>query len=284
MITKILVVGGTGMLGSPVVRRLHRDGFQVRVLSRSPWRATFEDGIELAQGDFSNSTDLDSAMQGCDGVHLNLPTMGEPWQETRGVRKAAAAAAKAGVQRISYITGATVCEDNCWFEGTDAKFDGEAILRATGVPYTIFRPSWFMESLSKFVRGKRATVFGRQPHLIHWVAADDYARMVSAAFSKPEAAGKELTVWGPEALTMHQALERYLAIMQPGGSVTHVSFWLASMLAAIGRRKALQSVLPFLRYCEKVREGGDPAEANEMLGAPTTTLDVWCEAKKQTAG
>ena len=52
---------------------------------------------------------------------------------------------------------------------------------------------------------------------------------------------------------------------------------MASIIAGLSRDKTLQAVLPFFRYSEKVAEEGDPAEANALLGAPTTTLEQWCK-------
>ena len=54
-------------------------------------------------------------------------------------------------------------------------------------------------------------------------------------------------------------------------------FWAGWLIAWLGRRYELQAALPFFRYCERVsvNEAGDPAEANALLGAPTTTLEQW---------
>jgi uncharacterized protein YbjT (DUF2867 family) len=63
---RILVVGGTGMLGQPVVRRLLADGYQVRVLSRSPERAraVLGEGCELVGGDVDDLPSLEAALSG----------------------------------------------------------------------------------------------------------------------------------------------------------------------------------------------------------------------------
>lgn len=66
----------------------------------------------------------------------------------------------------------------------------------SGVPYTIFRATWFMETLPLFVRGRAATIIGRQPHRLHWLAADDYARMVARSYRTPEAPGRALYLYG----------------------------------------------------------------------------------------
>lgn len=275
----ILVIGGTGMLGEPVARRLCADGYQVRVFTRTPdkARAKFGAEYEIVVGNVEDRLSLDTALKGCQGVHINLEGGPDPDLERRGVENIAQAAVKAGLQRISYISGASVKEENCWFAGTRAKFQAEAAIRASGVPYVIFKPTFFMESLPRYVRGKRANVIGNQPHPWHWVAAHDYARMVSKAYATPEAVNKDLFIYGPEAYTMLEALKKYCAIVHPDATVSSLPLWVAAMIARLARQKELENALPFFRYTEKVREEGDSKEANALLGAPTTTLEQWCK-------
>jgi uncharacterized protein YbjT (DUF2867 family) len=274
----ILVIGATGMLGEPVARRLQADSYRVRVLARSPdkARARFGDPFEVVGGDVQDLTSLGRALDGCQGVHINLP--GFPPLEVDGTANVARCAARAGVARLTYLSGASVATrrpENAWFPLTRAKLDAEAAIRAAGVPYTIFQPTWFMESLRRFVRGNWAGVIGRMPLPYHWVAASDYARIVSRAYDTAAAANKEFPVFGPEAYTMREALTRYCAIAYPNVRVRAIPFWLAWIIAILGRQKELRAALPILRYCEKLGEEEDPAEANALLGAPTTTLDEW---------
>jgi uncharacterized protein YbjT (DUF2867 family) len=275
----ILVIGGTGMLGEPVARRLQADGYRVRILSRAPdkARARFGDSFEVVAGDVEDLASLGRALEGCQGVHVNLP--GFPPLEVNGTANVARCAAQAGVSRLTYLSGASVCPKNAWFPLTRAKLEAEAAIRAAGVPYTIFQPTWFMESLRRFTDGRWAIVFGRAPLPFHWVAASDYARMVSRAYDTPAAADKQFPVFGPEAYTMREALTRYCAIAYPNLRVRTVPFWLAWMIAILGRQADLRAALPILRYCEKVGEEEDPAEANALLGAPTTTLEEWSRAQ-----
>ena len=183
---------------------------------------------------------------------------------------------QAGVERLNVITGASVSDENAWYYGTQAKLQAEAAIRASGVPYSIWRATWFMESLPLFVRGRRAVVMGRQPHPWSWLAVEDYARMVSTAFGAPEAAHKIFYVHGPEKLTMRQALQFYCSRARPGVRVSMVPLWILSLLARVTRNDTLGSAVSLMRYFAKVPEQGDPTEANALLGAPTTTLDEWC--------
>lgn len=281
---RILVLGGTGMLGQPTVRRLLAGGFRVRVLSRSPERARalLGDDCEIVQGDVEDLSELDAALRGCQGVHLSLHGEREPDLERRAALSVARLAGAAGVRRVSYLSGASVFEENCWFRDTKARFEAEAALRTSGVPFTIVEVNFVMESLRKFVRGPVAIVPGRQPNRYHWVAADDLARMVSRAYALPEAANKSLFVYGPEAYTMREALEVYCPIVHPRARIVQPPLWLLSLYAWLGRRRALKDVLPFFRYLQRVGPGGNPAEANALLGAPTIRLEQSC--REQAVG
>lgn len=275
----VLVIGGTGMLGEPVARRLRADGFQVRIFTRHPDKARPKFGAEyeVVGGDVEDQSSLDAASRGCQAVHINLEGGLDPDLERRGAQNVVRAASKAGLQRVTYLSGTSVTQANCWYAGTKAKFEAEAAVRASGVPYTIFQATFFMETLPKFVRRTRASILGRQPHPWRWVAAEDYARMVSTAYETPTAANKTLHVFGPQPWTMKQALQTYCRMAQPGAKVGAVPFWMAALIASLSHDKELEAVLPFFRYCEKVAEEGDPAEANALLGAPTTTLEQWCK-------
>jgi len=279
MIQTILVLGATGMLGEPVARQLKASGYQVRVLSRSAERARarFGDAYEIAAGDVDDVASLEAALQGCQAAHISLHGLFDPDLERRGSQNLLQAATKNDLERITYLSGASVCEENCWYEGTRVRYQAEQVIQSSRVPYTIFRAHFFMETLHNLIRGKMALEIGKHPHPYFWVAAADYARMVANAYAKPEAANKILYVCGPEDLTMHQALQIFRAIAHPETRPVFLPIWAASVIAFLGRRKELKDALPFFRYCERVKIilSGSPEEANTLLGAPTTTLEAW---------
>lgn len=278
MQNRILVIGGTGLLGQPVCRSLKEAGFQVRVMTRDQQkgRKLFDDSFEIVAGQLLNAGSLKEALKGCFGVHISLPNEIEQ-QVAEAVAKAAPGS---GIKRISYISGATVAEENRWFAMIDRKFQAEKALRDTGIPCAIFCPTWVMESLPLFVRDGRATVLGKQPCPYHWVAADDLARMVSTSYKLGEAADKRFLVFGPEAISMHEALRRTCAAFHPEiKNVSSLPFWLLKMMSALTRNRELRSVIEMMSYFEKTGEGKNPTIDNSILGAPVTTLDRWLEKR-----
>ena len=71
---KVLVIGGTGMLGRPVVRRLKVDGFEVTVMSSHPdlAREKLGDSYTVIKGDVIDKESLKMAIDGQSMVHINL--------------------------------------------------------------------------------------------------------------------------------------------------------------------------------------------------------------------
>jgi uncharacterized protein YbjT (DUF2867 family) len=285
----ILVVGATGMLGEPVARRLAKDGHKVRVMSRSKLRLKdmFGDDdtkFEAVEGNVEDEKSLRKAMADCTGVHLNLS--GEPgdWDlERRGAEVASRVAAETtGMKRITIISGASTCEENSWFPGTKAKWEAENAVKASGVPYTIFRCTMYMETLTKFVRDDKAIILGKQPNPRHWVAAEDYAAMVSKAFVSEEAANQTFYVYGPEAMTMEEALNIYIRTCAPGANIVRTPFWLMKVITWMTGKDELRKVgIPLFEYFENITEPeveANAAKANAVLGAPTVTVEAWCEA------
>jgi len=276
---KILVLGGTGMLGSPVARRLRADGFAVRLLARDPEKARTVggDGFEIVAGDVTDPDSLERGLTGCAGVHISI---GGPVDQL-SAENVAALAPRLGVKRITYLSGATASEQNRWFPMTAQKLEAEKAIRECGVPYTIFCPTWPMEQLPRLARGGQPLLIGDRPVLYHWFAADDLGRMVSMAYQTEGAANKRLFVHGPEALTMQEALTRYCRVFHP--EVESVSVMPVDTARAVAKSTGNQMLGFFaelMAYFDQAGEMGDPAEANRLLGAPATTLDAWIEQRK----
>ncbi|MBI5943380.1 MAG: NAD(P)H-binding protein [Chloroflexi bacterium] len=279
----ILVIGGTGMLGKPVAERLLKDGFTVRLLARNVDKAKsmLGKGYEFVNGDYEDADSLKSAMQGCDGVHVNIK--GGPSEadferaDHLGVKRIAETAKAVGVGRVTLISAYAVSGEKADTPESRSKVRGETALKSSGVPYTIFRCTWFMETLPLFVQGKSISLIGNQIHPLHWVAAEDYARMVSQSYQGDEALNKELYIFGPEALTMGDAMKMYAD--HAGLKVAPVSTKMLALMGTLTFNTEWKSMSTLMGHYERWGEDGSPEEANRLLGAPQINVREWVAKK-----
>jgi nucleoside-diphosphate-sugar epimerase len=171
---RILVTGVTGLVGNLVARRLLADQHQVRALIRDPRklaqaRETYGDA---ALGDLTNPASLKGAVEGMDVViHCaGLVGSGRADKESytrvnvEGTRSLVTAARAAGVKRFVFISTvgvygthtfkSNVSEETPYSASTDypnSKIEGEKIVRAGGVPFTILRPYWITGGGDRFL-------------------------------------------------------------------------------------------------------------------------------------
>ncbi len=272
---KIAVFGGTGLVGSPIVEELERRGQSVRVVSRNADRAVrlFGPGQEVAEADAESGLGLDHALDGCSGVVLSIDSP----REGECVGSVVEAAARRGtVRRVLYVSGCTALEENGWFPLTARKLKAEKYLEESGLEWTVLAPGWFFETLARFVRGGKAILIGKDPNRYHFVAAADFARIAAQAFEEPQARNRRFVIHGPEALTLREALDRYLQARHPDiRKVGNPPAWLLRAMAVLTRNRLLEHALDLMAYFERVGELGDPGDANRLFGPPETTLEAW---------
>jgi len=189
-----------------------------------------------------------------------------------------------GVKRISYISGATVAEKNRWFPMVAQKLEAEKAIHRCGVEYVIFCPTWPMEQLARFSQNGKPSLIGKQPLPVHFFAARDLACMVSKSYQMAEVRNMRFYVYGPEAMTLKTAIERYCAIFYPEvKKIGIMSVWLVKALGVLTGDEMLKFASNLMAYFDKTPEVGDPTQAYQILGAPNTTLDAWL-ACLQTKG
>jgi uncharacterized protein YbjT (DUF2867 family) len=277
---RVLVVGGTGIVGAAVARQLQQDGYSVRLLTRNVAVAQSRLGatFEYVEGDTDHPASLEAGLKDCTGVHLSLPSGHKPTELDRvqhqGAARVARLAAQRGIQHLTYTSGCYVSEDFAYIPAERAKLDAEKAIRSSGVRYTIFRPTYFMDFLPRFLQGQRASVFGVQPHPIRFLALTDYAVMVSKAHQQP-GTQQALFVCGPEALTFEQALRLYTAQVSPQAKLSHSPFWMMSLINRLFLGGQLTEILQLMAATERVGEIGDPTEAQQRFGPARTTVQMW---------
>src|SRR5437764_2071626 len=198
---KIVVIGGTGLIGSKTVPMLRQGGHEV--LAASP-----NSGVNSITGE-----GLTEAMAGAQVVIdlANSPSFEDKavleFFETSG-RNLLAAETAAGVQHhVALSIVGTDRSDNGYFR---AKVAQEKLIKASGIPYTIIRATQFMEFLRSIADSSAAgNVVRISPGLFQPIAADDVAANVADVALAPPRNGI-VEIAGPERAPFNEIVARYL--------------------------------------------------------------------------
>ncbi|MFY7909784.1 MAG: SDR family oxidoreductase, partial [Emticicia sp.] len=189
---KILVVGSTGLLGKPVTHALAGAGFEVTVLVRDTILAEkLFPKARILKGDLRNRNDVETAMQGQDAVFLSLSVKqtekeSEFHTEAEGIDLVIDVAKSLNIRRIAYLSSlAHLYQGMNGFDWWVFRIKQAAVqkIKNSGIAYTIFYPSTFMESI--FYQSKQGSMIalgGKSEHPMYYVAAEDYARQVAKSF------------------------------------------------------------------------------------------------------
>jgi uncharacterized protein YbjT (DUF2867 family) len=199
---KIVVIGGTGLIGSKTVAILRRAGHEV--VAASP-----RNGIDTITGE-----GLKAALAGAQVVIdvANSPSFENQavleFFETSG-RNLFAEEAVAGVRHhvALSIVGTDRTPDNGYFR---AKVAQEKLIEASGIPYTIIRATQFMEFLGTIAASSLdGNVIRLSPGLFQPIAADDVAAIVADVALAPPRNGT-VDIAGPEQAPFDEIIARYL--------------------------------------------------------------------------
>jgi uncharacterized protein YbjT (DUF2867 family) len=199
---KIVVVGGTGLIGKKLVHKLRERGHE-------PLAASPSSGVNTITGE-----GLAEALAGAQVVAdlANAPAWEDKavleFFETSG-RNLLAAEAAAGIgHHIALsIVGTDRTPDNGYFR---AKVAQEKLIEASGIPYTIIRSTQFMEFLGGIAAScTDGNTVRISPGLFQPIAADDVADITAeVALAAPRSAIVEIA--GPERAPFNEIVARYL--------------------------------------------------------------------------
>jgi NADH dehydrogenase len=287
----VLVTGGTGFVGGHVVHALRADDKPVRALVRDPRRGrTLESwGVELVQGDVTSPQSLRNATEGVEAViHLVAIRQGRPQEFQRvmidGTRNLLAAAKERGAGRFVLMSAlGTSAETKDAVPYYNAKWHMEQDVKASGIPYVIFRPSFvfakdggILPTFAKLARVAPVTpVIGSGTQRIQPIWADDVAAYFANALDNAEATNRLFELGGPDAVTWNEfweRLKRTRGIRRPS---VHIPIGLMRVNALVTER--LPGDIPLTRDLLKMLELGDnvvtDTSAVEIFGIPLVPLD-----------
>jgi len=198
---KIVVIGGTGLIGSKTVAILRQGGREVVAASPSS-------GVNSITGE-----GLKEAMAGAQVVIdlANSPSFEDKavleFFETSGRNLLAAETAASVRHHVALSIVGTDRTDNGYFR---AKVAQEKLIEAAGIPYTIIRATQFMEFLGGIADSSAdGNIVRLPPCLFQPIAADDIAPIVAEVALAPPR-NRIIEIAGPELAPFNEIVARYL--------------------------------------------------------------------------
>lgn len=237
---RIVVAGGTGFLGRHISKAFLGDGHEVAVVGRDPRKVDRIPQLAGARGLYGDVTDpysLKGLFDGYDAVAvavqfpnypMELPRKGLTFDryDRQGTVHLLDEAQRSNVERFFYVSGAAVHPHSTksWYR---AKGRAEEEIKASGITYSILRPSWAYgpedKALNKFVRIARLSPVvpiptrfeGARPvpQRIQPVAVTDIARAAARIFTTDGAWRRVFEIGGPDVMTMPEVVRTMLQVM-----------------------------------------------------------------------
>lgn len=214
---RVVVFGASGVQGAHQVPVLARAGHEVIAVSRSP-KPLEVDGkqVKTAAADFNDREAISNVLQGADIIFLNLPStsFNQSGPILEGAKAIGGAAKDAGVRLIVFNTSMPVPEVPQDIKAQDDRREMRRLLRETGVPVISIQPVVYLDNLLEGwalppIRDRNTLVYCHKPDLqVSWICHHDVAQLMVAAMQRPELAGRNFAVGGPETVRLEQLAEK----------------------------------------------------------------------------
>ncbi len=216
---KLLVTGASGFVGSHLCRHLIQQGHEVVALSRS---GKGPPSTVPVKGDVTTGEGLAEALKGAHAVIHLVGIIRETRKASfakvifEGTRQVVEATRQAGVRRYLHMSAVGAREDSKSGYAT-SKARAEALVRASGLDWTIFCPSlifgpgddFFGNVLKNLVTGYPLVIpqvgAGQFPFRPVWIG--DVVRAFERSLDKPETVGKTYELVGPKEYSFAELLE-----------------------------------------------------------------------------
>jgi len=272
-----LVTGATGDVGARVVEQLLHQGERPRIFVRDAQKARTccGDRVEVFVGDLGDPASLRPALAGIDALFLVNSGPEIPVRD----QAAAEAAKAAGVKRLVKLSSMDVEQGlaiGAWHE------QGEAAVRASGIPFTFVQPTGFMSNLLAWAKSiqiegivRSSTGDGRRA----FIHSADIAAVAVKALTTPEYTGESLPITGPEALSFAEATAKIGSVIGKRLAFETISDEEARQRysAVSGSAAETEAHVALWRAIREDRLAKVTDNVERILGRKPITLDQWAK-------
>jgi uncharacterized protein YbjT (DUF2867 family) len=205
---RVLVIGAAGRLGSRIVSGLAAKGYAVRAFVRATTNATLPKGVERANGELGDRDALHAALTGVDRVVFTASAGGS--RRPGNLPEAAPPTLKQMVLISSSAVTQPLHPHNAWSDLLLWKLKGEEHLRASGVRYTIVRPT----GMRDYAGGTEGIGFAQGDTFAfgYVICRDDAAAVVVAAVGTLGAVGKTLEAYNDPSIAVGPLENKFLLL------------------------------------------------------------------------
>lgn len=286
----IAVFGATGMLALPVVKSFLQKGYKVKTLVRDVPKAQslYQNAIELYQGSLQSIIDIEKVVDGSDAIYCNLSvnpesTIVDFQPEREGLENLISVAKVMNVGRFGYLSSLVQryqgMNDFHWWV-FDIKNQAVTKIKDSGVPYTIFYPSTFMEnwSVGQYRDGERLLIAGKSKFPMWYIAGEDYGKQVAAAYIKEETLNGEYDIQGPEGFTQSQAARIFAKDNPKPLKIYKIPGFILSLMAPFNQRMNYGAKI--VKALNNYPEQFNAEDSWKLLGKPVITLEEFAKKEK----
>jgi NAD(P)H dehydrogenase (quinone) len=273
----IVITGATGHLGRLVIaallKKVPASGIAAAVRNVEKARDLAALGVHVRHADYNLPETWDTALKGADKILLISSS--EVGQRARQHRTVIDAAERTGVKLLAYTS--VLRADRSPLGLAAEHKETEALIRASGIPFTLLRHGWYTENYTAGIAGAlvRGAVYGCAGEgRVSSATRDDYAEAAAVVLTTENQAGRVYELAGDTSYTLAELAAEISR--QSGKSIGYVDLPASEyrdVLVKAGLPEAIAELFADSDTC--VYKGAlfdDGHQLSKLIGRPTTSL------------
>jgi len=210
----ILLTGVTGKIGGETARQLLAKGAPLRALVRDEAKASAlkAAGVELVVGDIADAATVRAALKGADQAFLLLPNGEHQEAHEKQFTDLAKAAGLKHLVKMSSMEAVASAQTPI----PRAHWAVEEYIRASGLPWTMVKPNFFMQNLlasARTIKEQNRFSLPMGSGTTGMADARDIGAVCAEVLTGQGHAGQSYEITGPEVLTFYDAADQFSAVL-----------------------------------------------------------------------